>query len=254
MFTARDRDEILDELLRRAREDPTVTAAAVVGSGARGATDQWSDIDLALRLDEATDPSAAADAWSAHLGARYPVADHLDVWSGPALYRVFLLENSLQVDLSFWPASDFASTGEPFRLVFGEANASRPPPPEDPLVVVGWGWLHALHARSALARGRSWQALQMIEGLRDRVITLACRRYGLADHQGRGVDSLPDAVHSALRGTLIGRLDHDTLVSALSTAVALLLDEVGHLDRPLAERLRPPLLRIAGGGVDHRHP
>lgn len=98
-----------------------------------------------------------------------PVADHFDAWAGPALYRVFLLADSLQVDLSFWPQEHFASTGEPFTLVFGNAAKVKPTTRPDRRAVVGWAWVYTLHVRSAIARGRNWQAaVQLLGDLRAR--------------------------------------------------------------------------------------
>lgn len=242
MFTPTGRDRLLQRLVANAEADPSVTAAALVGSAARHQTDRWSDIDLALRLAPDSDPADAADAWSRQLASIADVAHSVDIWAGPALYRAFLLADSLQVDLSFWPADEFAGqTGEPFELLFGDANAARGPAEADPQVVVGWAWLYALHVRSALARRRNWQALEMLEGLRHQLTVLLCLRFDLPAHQGRGVDQLPVAVLASLRSTLVARPDGSLLLAALSAAVALLLSEVEHLDPVLAVRLRAPL-------------
>ena len=47
------------------------------------------------------------------------------------------------------------------------------------------GWLYALHARSAIARGRSWQADMMLAEMRNQVIALACHRLGVNPADGR---------------------------------------------------------------------
>jgi predicted nucleotidyltransferase len=244
MFTTAGRERILAELTARARADPAITAAAIVGSAARRQTDPWSDIDLALRLVEAARPLRVADRWADYLQSEHDVVDHLDLWSGPALYRVFLLGDSLQIDLSFWPADDFASTGEPFELVFGVANPAPPVQPTDPHPVVGWAWLYALHTRSALVRGRRWQALEMLEGLRRQIIMLACRRLGLPAHQGRGVDDLSAAYQDSLARTLVPSLEVGSLADGFATAVALLLEEAAEVDAVLARRLRGPLTEL----------
>ena len=41
--------------------------------------------------------------------------------SGPIIYRVFLLPDCLELDLSFAPASKFGAGGSTFRLLFREA-------------------------------------------------------------------------------------------------------------------------------------
>lgn len=232
---------MLTELIEYARADPAVSAAALVGSAACRATDRWSDIDLAVRLAGDAEPSNTAGAWQLHLEAEHDVIDHLDLWSGAALHRVFFLADTLQVDLSFWPDGTFASNGEPFELLFGEANRQTTPSDTETHDVIGWAWLYALHARSAIACGRPWQALHMVNGLRDRTITLACLRRGIPEHQGRGVDQLPETFLSRLRDSLVAAPDTDQLVGAFGQVIGLVGDEIQAVDPHLATRLRPGL-------------
>src|ERR671920_1530880 len=203
MFTVAQRVRIRDGLVRAASEDERITAAAFVGSAAINREDQWSDIDLALRIRSDLEPERVAQHWTEHMYAEHGAVHHLDVWAGPALYRVFLLSNTLQVDLSFWPSRAFAASGPSFRLLFGETNdapMSSPPPSAEALA--GMGWLYALHVRSSLARGRRWQAVHMLDGLREQVVALACLRFGLPTHQGRGVDDLPPEETNLLAAAL----------------------------------------------------
>lgn len=242
MFTEAGRAALLTELIEYAQADPAVTGGALVGSTARQATDRWSDIDLALRLAIDADPLATAASWRAHLEFSHDVVDHLDLWAGAALYRVFLFGDSLQVDLSFWPSEAFSSNGDPFELLFGEVNSPTEPGTVEPREVIGWAWLYALHARSAIARGRPWQALHMMDGLRDRIITLACLRHAVPAHQGRGVDQLPETVLARLGDSLVAIANLEQLAVAFAQLVDLLAEEVHAVDPDLAARLRPVLI------------
>lgn len=226
-----------------AREDDRVTAAALVGSAAVDREDQWSDIDLALRLADGREPADVADGYTALLYADHGAVHHLDVWKGQTLFRVFLLASSLQVDLSFWPSRVFAATGPSFRLLFGDANEPQAVPPATG-ELLGMGWLYALHARSSIARGRALQALYMIDGLRDQVVALACARHGLPAYEGRGVDDLPTGVTETLAETVVRGLDPTELSRAFANATRALLNEAEHVDRALAARLTGPLLEL----------
>lgn len=170
------------------------------------------------------------------------MSDILDVRAGPALYRVFLLTNSLQLDISFWPTGTLSPTGnEPLELLFGEVTTPTPHDPPDPYGLAGWGWLYALHARSAIARHRNWQGVQMLQGLRDQVISLSCLRHGVPPHQGRGVDQLPPSILVDLAATLPAEATSTALATAYTVAVQLLSDEIKHFDTALADRLSGPL-------------
>ncbi|MCP9491436.1 MAG: hypothetical protein MSC31_16415 [Solirubrobacteraceae bacterium MAG38_C4-C5] len=222
-----------------AREDDRIIAAAIVGSGARDAEDAWSDIDLALRLGEGLDPHGIADDWTTRMYDHAGAVDHLDVWSDATLFRVFLLSSSLQVDLSFWASDTFAASGGSFRLLFGESNEPRAAASSSASAdLIGTGWLYALHVRSSIARGRTLQALHMINGVRDQVISLACLRHQLPARHGRGVDDLPADLRENIAETLVRGLDETELRRAFAMSVSILLDEAQRVDPDRAQRLR----------------
>lgn len=244
MFTHDERDRLRAALVSAARTDPRITGAAVVGSAAVDREDRWSDIDLALCLDEAAEVDDVVRDWSDRMYRDHSVVHHLDVRRGATLFRVFLLPDTLQVDLSFWPAADFGATGAAFRLVFGTAADVREVGPPKALDLVGMGWLYALHARSGIARGRVWQAQHMVSGLREQVLALACLRHGLPAVQGRGMDDLPAEVTAPLGATLVRAVDPPELVRAFRATVDAFLAEVGWVDTELASSLTPTMREL----------
>ncbi len=244
VFTEAQRMRLREELVTLAEADEQITAAALVGSAARDQEDRWSDIDLALRLAPGTQPGDVVEGWTSHMYASCDAKAHVDVWSGKALYRVFLLESTLQVDLSFWPAADFASTGGPFRLLFGEANPAVSVNPRSAAASLGMAWLYALHARSSIARGRVHQALHMLNGMRDELIRLACLRAGLPADQGRGVDDLPGDERERLGDTVVRDLEPGELVRAFARLTEVLLQEAVVSDAETAQALGPVLTEL----------
>lgn len=199
MFTTADRASLRDGLVSAAEADDRIRAAAFVGSLAAGREDRWSDIDLALRLAPSLNPAEVIESWTHALYEQYDAVTHVDLWSGPTLFRVFLLRSSLQVDLSLWPDAEFAQHGGPFQLIFGKANNAKPPsPPRSRQAFIGMAWLHALHVRSSIARGRELQALYMLNGMRDQIISLACLHNDLFPDQGRGAPAASCAQSAAI--------------------------------------------------------
>jgi hypothetical protein len=250
VFSQRERRDLRECLVAAARIDERIKAAAVVGSAAADREDEWSDIDLAFRLAAGLGPADVGDAWTARMYGDHGAVDHLDVWSGSTLFRVFLLSSTMQVDLSFWPWETFAASGTSFRLLFGEANEPGPSSSPSPETLIGMGWLYALHARSSIARGRKLQALYMVNGVRDHVVALACLRHGLPSDQGRGVDDLPPDAMQTIADTLVRRLRRQELSTAFANLIAALIDEAEQIDPGLASRLREPageLVRTALG-------
>ena len=122
MFTRQEREQMRAALVSAAQADSNVTGAAHLGSAAADRLDDWSDIDLGLCLS----PDAALDdvtpAWTARLYEDHGAVAHCDVRRGETLYRVFLLRNTLQVDVSFWPADRFMRTSRSPRLPAAQPN------------------------------------------------------------------------------------------------------------------------------------
>lgn len=241
MFSVHDREQLRDDLVRFARADDDVVGAALVGSAATGREDDWSDIDLVLQVRGGVDPDVVAGRWTTAFYQRHGAVHHLDVVAGGVLYRVYLLASSLQVDISFWPEDQFRGTEAGFTVLFGRPNPATEPRDPDPERLIGTAWLHGLHARSALARGRTWQAVLMLDGLRNEVVALLCLRHGLNPHHGREVDRLSESDLTGLAAARAHGIDHAALSASLQALVGLLLAEVRAHDPALADRLAAPL-------------
>lgn len=245
MFAPTERSRLRDELVAHARADTDITGAALVGSAARGAEDAWSDIDLVLQLAPDAEESQVVERWTRWIDEQEGVADTLDVMSGGVRYRVFLLRSSLQVDVSFWPHSEFRATEEGFLPLFGVPNRATRPAEPNLGDAVGMGWLYALHARSALARGRLWQAAMMLDELRDQLIFLACARQGLNPWHGREVDRMPVPELTALARARASEVTQTALEASKRDLIELFRSEVERHDPARAARLREPLSTLA---------
>jgi hypothetical protein len=246
MFTPEEREQLREKLVSAAQTDPRITGAAHLGSAALGEVDAWSDIDLALCLAPEASFDGIVHDWTMRLYRDCGAAAHLDVKRGDILYRVFLLQNTLQIDVSFWPAADFGAVGPKFCLIFGAPNEPRPAPVPDFKDLIGMGWLYALHVRSAIARGRWLQAEYMLSGMRNEMLALACRRHGLVAIQGRGIDDLPQEFKVRMVKCFPRSLEAAELRRTFGETTDALLAEIGYTDPELAGRLRDPLCEIAG--------
>jgi hypothetical protein len=244
LYTPAERDAIRAAIVAAARADTRITGGALTGSAAVDGEDRWSDIDLAFGVaDAAALPDLLAD-FTALMHERHGALHELDVHSGVWIYRVFLLPSTLQVDLAFAPAAEFAARAPTFRLLFGSA-AERPyvsAPAAEPLI--GYAWLYGLHVRSSLARDKLWQAEYMLSAMRDHVLALACLRHDLPAREGRGFHRLPIAVTRPLEGALVARLEREEIGRAFSLTADGLLREIAHADRDLLARVGPAIREL----------
>jgi predicted nucleotidyltransferase len=241
--TAEERGRVRERVLELASADERVVAAAIVGSLAHGGGDEWSDLDLTFAVADGVAVADVLDDFTRFAVEELDAVRLLDLDRRGTTYRVFLLPDWLQVDLSFTPAADFRQGSPRFRLVFGTHRVEHPPPPPaDDLF--GWAVVFARHARVCVERRRWWQAEHMISTVRDNGLTLACLHRGLPTGFGRGFDELPADVLEAFGDGLVRSLDRDELLRALAVVVEGLLRQTADVPE-LAATVEPQLRRLA---------
>lgn len=246
MFTPEERERVRAALVDHAYEDPRITGAALTGSAARGEDDRWSDVDVFLGVDDGTDIDVVVRDWTEAVYRDERAVHHFDVRAPAGLYRVFLLESGLQVDVAFTTASAFGPGGPSFRALFGEPVEPAPAAPPAFEDFAGLAWLGVLHARTAIERGKRWEAAHWVAAVRDQTLALACLRLGLPTAHARGADRLPPEATAPLESSFVAAVDEAELRKALRAVTRCLLDEIRSHDAALAERLEPPLLEATG--------
>jgi hypothetical protein len=227
VFTVAQRDAVRERLLRLAEGDERVVAGAAVGSLAVDSGDRFSDLDLTFGIDDRVPVADVLDDWTRTLVDELDAVHLADLERGPTTYRVFLLPDALQFDLSMTSAAQFRPAGPRFRLLFGEtaagdAEAPKPPVPGE---LFGWGVIYALHARACIERGRVWQAEHYVGAVRDHALSLACLRQGRPAVQARGHDDLAADTLARFDDAHVGAVEPDALRRALAASVSALAHE-----------------------------
>jgi len=257
MFTVEQRDALIERVLGLGREDERVVAGAVVGSLAVDAGDRFSDVDLTFGVVDHAELADVLDDWTRFLIDELDAVPLVDLQRGPTTYRVFLLPDALQLDLSMTTASRFRPAGPRFRLVFGETAADdpeAPPPPvrgdlfiSTPAVagdIFGWGVIYALHARACIERGRVWQAEHYLGAVRDHALALACLREGVTAVQARGYDDLSAETLARSEDAHVGTLEPSALWGALASSVLTLTFEAAEARLPHAQAVADRLSEL----------
>src|SRR5438105_14700461 len=238
MFTVEQRDALHERLLRLAEEDERVVAGAVVGSLAVDSGDRFADLDLTFGIADHVQVADVLDDWTRTLLDELDAVRLAGLERGPTTYRVFLLTDALQLDLSMPPAAQFRPAGPRFRLLFGETAAEESEVPTPPVVgtlflptpavaadIFGWGVIYALHARACIERGRVWQAEHYVGAVRDHALSLACLGQGLPPAQARTYADLPIQTLARFEDVHRGAVEPGALRGALAASVLALLHE-----------------------------
>lgn len=240
LFTVEERNRIKLRLLEIARADSRIVAGALLGSLAKGAGDKWSDLDLSFGLAADTDINDVLDHWTGRMVGEFNAAHLFDLPRLTSVYRVFMLQNNLQIDLSFTPEADFGALGPKFNLLFGKAIERKMLPQPTPHHMFGLAVHHAVRARLCIEREHLWQAEHWITGIREEALTLACHRLKLELSEARGFDKLPLELLARANDTLIRSVNRDELLRALGATVELLLHEADEV-RDLAAKVEAQL-------------
>jgi hypothetical protein len=238
VFTPKQRDALRERVLRLAQEDERVVAGAVVGSLAVDGGDRFSDLDLTFGTADHVRVADVLDDWTRMLIDELDAVPLVELERGPTTYRVFLLPDLLQLDLSVTPVAQFRPGGPRFQLLFGEtaaggSEAPTPPVPGDLFLptppvardIFGWGVIYALHARVCIERGRIWQAEHYVGAVRDHALSLACLRQGLTAVQARGYDDLSAETLAGFEDVHVGAFEPGALRAALVASVLALMRE-----------------------------
>ncbi len=240
MFTVEDRDRVRDRLVQMSCADPRLVAGALIGSTAGGGGDRWSDLDLTFGLADDTIIEDVLADWTTRLVNEFDAVHIFDLPHLSTIYRVFLLPNNLQVDLSFTPGNKFLGKGLKYDLLFGKALERDPAKPASAEQTFGLAVVYLLHAHACIARGRMWEAEYCISAARDQALSLACLHRGLKTSYGRGFDDLPRETLETVTGALVGSLEKTQLIGALGKCVDVLLQNSQDVSE-LAGRLGPQL-------------
>jgi hypothetical protein len=253
MFTVEQRDALRERVLGLAEEDERVVAGALVGSLAVDGADRFSDLDLTFGIADDVRVADVLDDWTRTLIDELDAVHLAQLERGPTTYRVFLLPDALQLDLSMTPAARFRRAGPRFRLLFGETTAgeseSPTPVPGDLFIstpavagdIFGWGVIYALHARACIERRRGWQAEHYVGAVRDHALSLACLREGRPAAQARGYDDVSAETLARFEDAHVVAVEPGALRAALAASVLALMREGSEARLPnarvVAERL-----------------
>jgi hypothetical protein len=248
VFTVEQRDTLREHVLQLAEEDERVVAAAAVGSLAVDSGDRFSDLDLTFGIADQVPAAEVLDDWTRTLIGERDAVHLADLERRPTIYRVFLLPDALQFDLSMTPAAQFRPAGPRFRLLFGETAADESeipkpvvaghlsiPTPSIPHDVFGWGVIYALHARACIERGRVWQAEHYVGAVRDHALSLTCLREGVPAVQARGYDDLSAETLARFEDAHVGAVEPGALREALAASVLALMREGAEARLPHAD-------------------
>ncbi len=246
MATAQERDSILKQLTDTLQASPDVTGIVLVGSGAIGFKDSFSDIDLVVIVSEESVFKTTYNALKDSLMTAFKVSYHFETHiTTEDTNLIMMLNNFLEVDLYIAKKRVLAIRDKTWKIlhdpteevdhIIGESFSQTLmiAPRRLYLQVVERIWQPILECVSALNRNETWKALYTLEQIRNQTVHLAGINHHVETGGFNGVDQLPEMMLINLRHTIPTSTSNVAIRRALRSTVTMFFTEAITLEQRL---------------------
>lgn len=245
MYSKEFRSNVQDVIIDLAKRDKRITDCAVVGSEAISQNDDWSDIDLTFGVSDDVDITVILSDWNCIMAKQFDAHVLFDLPHRQSIYRVYLLPNALQVDLSFTPTKYFGALTKKFKLIYGNVKRQEIVPIPEYKTIYGYAVLYALKTRCALERMKVWQSYYYLGKYREYIMQLKCIEVNVDSKDGRGYGDLPTSFLTDIQQSLTSKMDTDSIRDSLSKLTKVFL-RTTHNNQLTAYSFENELMLIAG--------
>ncbi len=244
LYDAEYRNRALKKLINALSGDDRITGAVLVGSGATGFRDRYSDVDLAVLIgEEARLEEIYADWWD----RLHTLFNPVDAFKEPSKHLYgFLLDRYMELDISFQGESGLYEHRPNWRILFDRRSVipslmkTREKPAVDKAAAhekrIQDSWYYVLHCVNSIQREQPLRASFFISFLRDEAVLMAGLSRGLKTSAGSyfaETDRFPEDVKKRIVATFPVSMESKDLLRALRAVVELYYDEAERLDREL---------------------
>lgn len=246
-FTPEQRQQTLDRLVEEMRLDDRIVGLAVLGSGARGFTDAYSDIELTVAVAEEALVYPVYTQWQATISQLFTLLHSYEKLYGPQhFYSAFLLEGYLEVAIDVVSLSQLCAQRDEWEILYDRSEQMAD------ILRVSWEqrvkpnvklqyqtylnavWHLVIQATIAVKRDKLWRAYHTIGRVREQAIEIAGWRHQLETTKDfRKVDRLPAQDLAKFEKTVVSYLEGPDLLRALRATVAAFFHEAIQLDNLL---------------------
>ncbi|TDQ41160.1 nucleotidyltransferase domain-containing protein [Aureibacillus halotolerans] len=228
MFTESERAHTLSAYVAFAKEIDAVLGIALVGSGARGFRDSYSDIDLLTVVKEPDDVSKVQPIvnryfkQTQHIQFQKTYTHEEDIW-----VTCYLFGNHLGVDLGLWSLKKLRATKPHWRILFDRddilsarltATAPQKLSPSMTTFIdeaLSMCWQFFRNAAVSIQRKDVIKARHDMDVLRQHVIDIICLSHGIQHDNNKVINTINDPLVKALKNTYETSFDKKGLSHAL---------------------------------------
>ncbi len=255
LYDAAYRKRVVEIVTQALIEDERISGALLVGSGAKGFRDRYSDVDLTILVDDEARLEEIYTDWWIRLHALLPV---IDAFKEPSshLYGL-LLDRYMEIDIGFQGESALFERKPNWKILFDKRGVipDLMKPREKSIIDqvtahekrLQDSWYYIIHTISAIQRGQNLRASFFIGFLRDEAILMAGLNKGLNTSLRSyfaEADKLPEEIKKRITDTLPASTEPAEQLRALRAVVDIYYEEAERLDGKLGMQ-RTSKLRAA---------
>ncbi len=208
MYSVKERQEILNELIDMFKAREGILAIVLVGSASYGFRDNYSDIDIALVYDENCALDEVFQKTFDDINSKYNISVYLNQL-GRCL-QVILLDNYLEIDIGYYTIDSLSARRGEYKVVYDRTDSvneiMRSSWNENRVKNMGTTgnvdignecfkidanlWYNIIHTVNAFNRGEIYRCYFELGELRNNIISLIGKRNSLEAKRFRNIHKL----------------------------------------------------------------
>lgn len=244
LFTEQQREDIQKEIIEYLSSQQEVTTVIIVGSGAYGFRDQYSDLDFSVALSNNTSSLDIMDRIRDFLSSKYNILEEVCILKRSL--QILVLDNYLEIDIGYVQHDSMSAIREHWNVAYdkvGDAekimentwkrhkeNYGKTTEVDLSRIYLKYSqtlFTYVFHAVVAVRRDLKWRTIGEINILRDIAVELLGYHYSLETKRFREVDQLPTEILEKMENTLVYESKSE-MKSTIVDIVNIIFDELDY--------------------------
>lgn len=237
MYSEEDRKNILDKLVRIMKSIDDIGGVILVGSGAKGFTDKWSDIDLSIVVLEEKKTRKVWETINHEITSSFNLIKMaFNEYGENNFLSIVFLDNYLELDIGVISINNLVAKKRPWNVLYDRAGTvakkmgnswkekrifEQSLEIEESLNSI---WYHIKNGAFALKRNKLWRATKEIEELRNEIVMVRALQENKVAKHFRDVDDMDGKFLEKLEKTFFKEVTIIELSGALNNCVKLYFD------------------------------
>jgi len=245
MFNTIERDDLKTRLINMFKEISGILGVVLVGSGAVGFDDEYSDIDFCVVVDDSREEIATEVMCkcSELIKQKFNVLKYQNM--PQRFLQIYLMDNFIEVDIGFVRLGKLEATRERWSICFDNTGKI------NKIMIDSWDriknyhgkktevdiceqyrryydtiWYYIVHSLIAIKRGQVWRGVYEINLIKDAAIALHGYTLSLETKRYRNVDGFDENFLLQLNKSYVKELEPNEMIRALKESIKLFFNEV----------------------------